>query len=46
MAKEKMDKEKMEVDKTIEFLLDQLVAKETTEGIGCDNMSCILVRFK
>lgn len=27
-------------------LLDQLIAKETTEGMGCDNMSCIIVQFK
>lgn len=29
-----------------EELLDQLVAKETTEGVGCDNMTCIVVEFK
>ena len=27
-------------------LLDLLIAKETTEGMGCDNMSCIIVQFK
>lgn len=27
-------------------LLDMLIAKETTEGMGCDNMSCIIVQFK
>jgi len=30
----------------IEELLDRLIAKETMEGIGCDNMSCIVVQFK
>lgn len=29
-----------------EELLDQLVAKETTEGVGCDNMTCIVVAVK
>lgn len=28
-----------------EELLDQLVAKDTTEGVGCDNMTCIVVQF-
>ena len=37
---------KKENDKTVEDLLDQLIAKETQDGLGCDNMSCILVRFK
>lgn len=27
-------------------LLDRLVAKDTTEGTGCDNMSLIIVEFK
>ena len=27
-------------------LLDLLIAKETTEGMGCDNMSCIIVQYK
>lgn len=27
-------------------LLDLLIAKETSEGMGCDNMSCIIVQFK
>jgi len=30
----------------MEDLLDNLLAKETTSGIGCDNMSAILIRLK
>lgn len=30
----------------IERLLDTLLAKDTREGIGCDNMSAILVMLK
>lgn len=29
-----------------EELLDKLIAKETSEGTGCDNMSLILIQFK
>lgn len=29
-----------------EELLDKLIAKDTSEGTGCDNMSLILVQFK
>ena len=29
-----------------EELLDKLIAKDTMEGVGCDNMSCIIVQFK
>jgi len=29
-----------------EELLDKMVAKDTLEGIGCDNMTCIIVKFK
>ena len=30
----------------VEELLEKLVAKETIEGLGCDNMSAILITFK
>lgn len=30
----------------VEELLDKLIAKDTMEGVGCDNMSCILIQFK
>lgn len=30
----------------VEKLLDTLLAKDTREGIGCDNMSAILVLLK
>lgn len=29
----------------VEELLDRLIAKETMEGVGCDNMSAIFVQF-
>ena len=29
-----------------EELLDKMVAKDTLEGVGCDNMTCIMVKFK
>lgn len=29
----------------VEELLDRLIAKETMEGVGCDNMSAILIQF-
>ena len=34
------------VAKVVEDLLDQMIAKDTVSGIGCDNMTCILVVFK
>lgn len=32
--------------KILERLLDELLAKDTVEGLGCDNMTSILIRFK
>ncbi len=29
----------------LETLLDELLAKETREGVGCDNMTAILIGF-
>jgi serine/threonine protein phosphatase PrpC len=29
----------------VETLLDELLAKETKEGVGCDNMTAILIGF-
>lgn len=29
----------------LEALLDELLAKETREGVGCDNMTAILIGF-
>lgn len=29
----------------LETLLDRLIAKETREGVGCDNMTAILIGF-
>jgi serine/threonine protein phosphatase PrpC len=30
----------------MEELLDELVAKDTTAGLGCDNMTAILIKIK
>lgn len=30
----------------VEELLDRLIARETIEGVGCDNMSAVLLQFK
>ena len=42
----KKDFGKKQTGAMMEELLDQLLAKDTREGIGCDNMSAILVTFK
>ena len=34
------------LDKVVEGLLDFLLAKETSEEVGCDNMTAILIQFK
>lgn len=31
--------------KTVENLLDCLLAKDTNSGLGCDNMTAILIRL-
>lgn len=36
----------VKVSTVVEELLDRLIAKETIEGVGCDNMSAILIQFK
>ena len=35
-----------DLTKIIENLLDSLLAKDTREGIGCDNMTAILITLK
>ena len=37
---------KKESKKLMEDLLDYLLAKDTREGLGCDNMSAILITLK
>ncbi|CAK74382.1 unnamed protein product (macronuclear) [Paramecium tetraurelia] len=39
-------KSSQNLQKATEKLLDQLLAKDTSLGTGCDNMTCILVLFK
>lgn len=40
-----IEKSQLPLKETAENLLDKLIAKDTTEGTGCDNMSCIIVKF-
>ena len=52
---ERMNK-KMELDKIVEELLHDIISPDYTktsnlifnllDGVGCDNMTCIIVRFK
>lgn len=37
---------KKDLRKIMEDLLNMLLAKDTREGIGCDNMSSILITLK
>jgi serine/threonine protein phosphatase PrpC len=32
--------------KLVEDLLDHLLARDTSEGLGCDNMTAILITLK
>ena len=32
--------------RVMEDLLDELLAKDTTSGLGCDNMTAILITLK
>lgn len=36
----------MKMTEIVENLLDCLIASDTTNGVGCDNMTTILVKFK
>lgn len=36
----------VKLSSVVEDLLDKLIAKETMEGVGCDNMSAVLIQFK
>lgn len=40
------DNKTQQLSSICEELLDKLIAKDTTEGTGCDNMSLVLVQFK
>lgn len=37
--------EGMELGEVVEKLLDKLIAKDTVDGVGCDNMTCIVIKF-
>lgn len=37
---------KLENKEIMQKLLDELIAKDTMAGLGCDNMTSILIRFK
>lgn len=34
------------ISKLVEDLLDHLLARDTSEGLGCDNMTAILITLK
>ena len=36
---------KQDMRKTVEELLDKLLAPDTSTGLGCDNMTCIIVNL-
>jgi serine/threonine protein phosphatase PrpC len=36
---------KKEQKVVVEDLLDHLLAKDTSEGVGCDNMTVLLITF-
>lgn len=38
-------KEGKSLKDTVEDLLDKLCAKDTSNGVGCDNMTAIIVKF-
>lgn len=38
--------EKLDMPKMAENLLDKMIAQDTSEGVGCDNMSLIIVQMK
>jgi len=37
---------KSNIKSTTEELLDELVAKDTSTGLGCDNMTCVIVDLR
>jgi len=39
-------KVKKDLKKVVEDLLDHLLARDTSEGLGCDNMTAILITLK
>lgn len=45
VIKEKIGKRK-DNNTIMKELLDELLAKDTMSGLGCDNMTSILIRFK
>jgi len=41
-VREKLEKE-AKVSGAVELLLDDIIAPDTINGLGCDNMTCIVV---
>ncbi len=41
-------KKKLELENLIGSMFDKNIAKDvaTSEGVGCDNMTCVIVEFK
>ena len=40
-----IDESKEPLSTTVESLLDSVLAQDTSEGTGCDNMSCIIIKM-
>jgi hypothetical protein len=43
--KDLLREKKYNYKNALEALLDRLIAKETKEGVGCDNMTAIIIGF-
>jgi protein phosphatase 1G len=46
LGSEKAQMSVEEMTSSITALFDSLLAKDTMEGVGCDNMTCVMIRFK
>lgn len=41
-----LEKKNMSEREIVESVLDEICAPDTMNGVGCDNMTCILINFK
>jgi serine/threonine protein phosphatase PrpC len=46
LVKELLVKHQGKYKSVVEDLLEVLIAKDTREGVGCDNMTAILISFR
>jgi len=45
-VKKRLDEKNSDLKKILEELLDDILAPDTSNGTGCDNMTTILLIFK